>query len=129
VVALREIADDTVGLIQLRDAVVRGMQKHVEIDEPEETHELEVDAAAFTMAAPIVANDEDEVEELEPNGEEDDIEAQEDDIEAQEEAELDGAFAVDTEEQLGEDILSEEADLDITDNAEPDFSDDFDEEI
>src|SRR5262249_35033775 len=36
VVALREIADETVGLEHLRGSVVRGMQKHVEIDEPEE---------------------------------------------------------------------------------------------
>ena len=35
VVALREIADETIGLLQLKDALVRGMQKHVEIDEPD----------------------------------------------------------------------------------------------
>ncbi len=52
VVALREIADETVGLPQLRDAVVRGMQKQVEIDEPEETPELEVDPSVFGVAPP-----------------------------------------------------------------------------
>jgi DNA-directed RNA polymerase omega subunit len=31
VVALREIADETVGLLHLRESVVRGMQKHVEL--------------------------------------------------------------------------------------------------
>jgi DNA-directed RNA polymerase subunit omega len=41
VVALREIADDTVSLDRLQDSLIRGMQKHVEIDEPEETIELE----------------------------------------------------------------------------------------
>ena len=41
VVALREIADDTVALDRLQDSLIRGMQKHVEIDEPEETPELE----------------------------------------------------------------------------------------
>jgi len=41
VVALREIADDTVPLERLQDSMIRGMQKHVEIDEPEETVELE----------------------------------------------------------------------------------------
>src|SRR5271170_7252735 len=41
VVALREIADDTVPLDKLQDSLIRGMQKHVEIDEPEETPELE----------------------------------------------------------------------------------------
>ena len=41
VVALREIAEETVVLDGLRDSLVRGMQKHVEIDEPEETPDLE----------------------------------------------------------------------------------------
>src|SRR5271168_4296690 len=41
VVALREIADDTVQVERLQDSLIRGMQKHVEIDEPEETIELE----------------------------------------------------------------------------------------
>ncbi|HEX4113071.1 MAG TPA: DNA-directed RNA polymerase subunit omega [Stellaceae bacterium] len=42
VVALREIADDMVQLDQLQNAVITGMQKHVEIDEPEEEGEIEV---------------------------------------------------------------------------------------
>jgi len=41
VVALREIADSTVALDHLRDSLVRGMQKHVEIDEPEEAPDEE----------------------------------------------------------------------------------------
>lgn len=41
VVALREIADETVGLEHLKDGLIRAMQKHVEMDEPEETPELE----------------------------------------------------------------------------------------
>jgi len=41
VVALREIADETVPIDRLHDSLIRGMQKHVEIDEPEETIELE----------------------------------------------------------------------------------------
>jgi DNA-directed RNA polymerase subunit omega len=41
VVALREIADETVAVDRLQDQLIRGMQKHVEIDEPEETIELE----------------------------------------------------------------------------------------
>ena len=36
VIALREIADETVGSEDLREAVVRSMQRHVEVDEPEE---------------------------------------------------------------------------------------------
>jgi DNA-directed RNA polymerase subunit omega len=42
VVALREIADETVQLDHLQNAVVTGMQKHVEIDEPEEEGEIEI---------------------------------------------------------------------------------------
>jgi DNA-directed RNA polymerase subunit omega len=41
VVALREIADETIQLDHLKDSLVRGMQKHIEIDEPEETPDLE----------------------------------------------------------------------------------------
>jgi DNA-directed RNA polymerase subunit omega len=36
VIALREIADETVDLDALRDDIVKGLQKHVEIDEPED---------------------------------------------------------------------------------------------
>ena len=36
VVALREIADETVELDALRTSLVQGLQKHVEVDEPEE---------------------------------------------------------------------------------------------
>jgi DNA-directed RNA polymerase subunit omega len=55
VVALREIADETVGLPHLREAVVRGMQKHVEFDEAEEAQELEVDTSVFGFTAPAGA--------------------------------------------------------------------------
>ena len=41
VIALREIADETVGLDHLQNAVVRGMQKTVEVDEPEEDKVIE----------------------------------------------------------------------------------------
>ena len=51
VIALREIADETVGLDHLRDSLVRGMQKHVEIDEPEEAPDLE--QTLFGVADPV----------------------------------------------------------------------------
>ena len=35
VVSLREIADETISLENLAEALVQGMQKHVEVDEPE----------------------------------------------------------------------------------------------
>jgi DNA-directed RNA polymerase subunit omega len=44
VVALREIADETVNLEILRNSVVQGLQKQVEVDEPEE-EEIDVLAA------------------------------------------------------------------------------------
>ncbi|MCH9012320.1 MAG: DNA-directed RNA polymerase subunit omega [Proteobacteria bacterium] len=36
VIALREIAEETVDIDELNDALIRGMQRHAEIDEPEE---------------------------------------------------------------------------------------------
>jgi DNA-directed RNA polymerase subunit omega len=108
VVALREIADETVGLPHLREAVVRGMQKHVEIDEPEETHELEVDPTLFGVVAPSAALlDEEGGAEAEGFDEiEDEVE---DDVEAAEEQALDQEFVDDEDaldEELGEDVLA-----------------------
>src|SRR3984957_11728238 len=40
VCALREIADESVPLDGLQNALIKGMQKHVEIDEPEEDREF-----------------------------------------------------------------------------------------
>ena len=117
VVALREIADETIGLLQLKDALVRGMQKHVEIDEPEETHELEVDAATFGVAA----IGEDVVDEA-------DLALGEDDIEVPDEA-LDEEPDEDLDAELGEDILAREKDLDLTGSDESDPADDFHEEV
>ena len=54
VVALREIADETIDLDDLREGLIRSLQKHVEMDEPEED---EVDLIAVQQAA-IVENGE-----------------------------------------------------------------------
>ena len=51
VIALREVAEETIALDQLRDSLVRGMQKHVEMDEPEEAPDLE--QTLFGIADPI----------------------------------------------------------------------------
>ncbi len=48
VVALREIADETIDLDDLREGLVKSLQKHVEMDEPEED---EVDLIAVQQAA------------------------------------------------------------------------------
>src|SRR5215510_14606424 len=40
VVALREIADSKLDQAQLKDALISGMQKHADIDKPEEVTEM-----------------------------------------------------------------------------------------
>jgi len=113
VIALREIAEDTVGLEHLRGSVVRGMQKHVELDEPEEVHELELDTALFGIAARAGAELEDETAEVaEDLGEEEAV--------IEEEA---------LEEGLAEDILGVEEEVDLGDGPERDLPGDFDEEL
>lgn len=47
VVALREIADETVGVEDTYDSLVRSMQRHVEIDEPEEEDALQLMVGAM----------------------------------------------------------------------------------
>ncbi len=115
VVALREIADETVGLDHLRSSVVRGMQKHVEIDEPEETHELELEPALFGVAAPSAVPVEEEVE-----FETDDTEEEEEEAVVEEEA---------LEEELGEDMLGAEEDADLADVPPRNLPGDFDEDL
>jgi DNA-directed RNA polymerase subunit omega len=51
VVALREIAEESVGLDHLKDSLVRGMQKHIEMDEPEEAPEIE--QSLFGIVDPV----------------------------------------------------------------------------
>ncbi len=72
VVALREIADDTVPLDHLQDSLVRGMQKHIEMDEPEEAPELE--QTLFGVADPtgsVIGEEEIDGEAVEDELEED----------------------------------------------------------
>jgi DNA-directed RNA polymerase subunit omega len=96
VVALREIADETIQLDHLKDSLVRGMQKHIEIDEPEETPDLE--QTLFGVADPASS----------VLGEDDlDEEAVEDELD--EEA---------VEDELDEDVLSIENEAEIEAEAE-----------
>ena len=71
VVALREIADETVGVDDLQDSFIRSMQRHVEVDEPEEEDALELMVGAmlageepnpdeYVRAGELVAHDEGE---------------------------------------------------------------------
>lgn len=78
VVALREIADETVPLGALRDDLVRGLQKNVEVDEPEEDDEMELMTAAslaneigMAAAAAGVSGDAEDESEEEAGSEED----------------------------------------------------------
>jgi DNA-directed RNA polymerase subunit omega len=72
VVALREIAEDTVALDHLQESLVRGMQKHVEMDEPEEAPELE--QTLFGIAdptGPVISENETDEEAIDEELEED----------------------------------------------------------
>jgi len=61
VVALREIADDTVPLDALQNALIQGLQKHVEVDEPEED-EMEGFIPNGDLAFETVADEDEMVE-------------------------------------------------------------------
>ena len=136
VVALREIADETVALDHLKSSVVRGMQKHVEIDEPEESHELELDTALFGVGAPAGALMDAELDtELDADAEEAEADDAEDAEEGNEDEEvLPAETAVDLaqldeDDELAEDMLEVEEEVDLADSPEPDRPGDFDEEL
>ena len=126
VVALREIADETVAIDHLKTSVVRGMQKHVEIDEPEETHELELDTSVFGVAVPAGTLTR---EELETDVDAEDAQAVDEDDEALPEETAADVGQLDEEDELAEDMLEVEEDLDLGDTPEPDTAGDFDEEL
>ena len=135
VVALREIADETVALDHLKSSVVRGMQKHVEIDEPEESHELELDTALFGVGAPAgVLMDAELDSELDADAEEaedaEDAEEEENEDEEVLPAETAADLAqLDEDDELAEDMLEVEEEVDLADSPEPETPGDFDEEL
>ena len=54
VVALREIADETVDLTHLADALIKGHQRQIEFDEPEEEQsDFELPQAPGELGAPL----------------------------------------------------------------------------
>jgi len=61
VVSLREIAEDTVPIEELKNALVTGLQKHVEVDEPEED-EMEAFMPERDIAFENMANEDDALE-------------------------------------------------------------------
>jgi len=132
VVALREIADETVGLDHLKTSVVRGMQKHVEIDEPEESQELELDTALFGIGAPagpLIGEelDAEDAEDAEDGNEE--VEAAEDDEEALPAETAVDLAQLDEEDELAEDMLEVQEEVDLADAPASDTPDDFDEDL
>jgi len=159
VVALREIAEETIEVDHLRTSVVRGMQKHVEIDEPEDTHELELDTGLFGVMPPagVLAREEigsqadveidepEETHELEldtglfgvmpPAGVLARAETgSEADVEDAEEAgeEEEGALEVedlDEADELAEDMLEVDEGVELGDSPERNVSSDFDDEL
>ena len=133
VVALREIADETVAVDHLKSSVVRGMQKHVEIDEPEEAHELELDTALFGVGAPAGALMDAELDtELDADAEEDEADDAEEGNEDEEVLPAETAVdlaQIDEDDELAEDMLEVEEEVDLADSPEPDRPGDFDEEL
>jgi len=125
VVALREIAEETIEIDHLRTVVVRGMQKHVEIDEPEETHELELDTGLFGVIPPAGVLTREEI------GSEADVEDAEQ-LDEDEEGTEDGALEVDDldeADELAEDMLEVDEGVDLGDSPEHDVSSDFNDEL
>ncbi|CAA7618065.1 DNA-directed RNA polymerase subunit omega [Magnetospirillum sp. UT-4] len=61
VVALREIAEETVGIDHLRNELVQSLQKHVEVDEPEED-EMEAFMPERDLGFETMATEEEAIE-------------------------------------------------------------------
>src|ERR1700680_5018269 len=113
VVALREIAETTVALDHLQESLVRGMQKHVEMDEPEEAPELE--QTLFGIAdpvGPVISENEVDEEAVEEELEEDLLSVEEEDVDLRErpaDEELpDEELAADEDEPAAEDESPDE---------------------
>jgi DNA-directed RNA polymerase subunit omega len=102
VVALREIADETVQLDRLQEQLIRGMQKHVEIDEPEETIELESNLFGVAEALGVAGL----AEELDEPAEEDEL--AEDMLSVEDEEDVDLAELPEGEPESFEDEAPEE---------------------
>jgi DNA-directed RNA polymerase subunit omega len=59
VVALREVAEKMLDLGALRNAVVQGLQKHVEVDEPEEDEMDVIAGRDLALEGGMIANEDD----------------------------------------------------------------------
>ena len=87
VIALREIAENTVNIEELQKSLVLGLQKYVEVEEPEE-EELEIMAAEKELAelddqfsaVQLDVADVDDTMQIHDSDEDSDLEGDEDDI-------------------------------------------------
>jgi DNA-directed RNA polymerase subunit omega len=102
VVALREIADETVQLDQLQNAVITGMQKHVEIDEPEEEGDIEVGNQQWPVDLAKVSP-EDDTAAVDEEMQEDMLEVAEDEVTG-----LDESALPEIDEDAGDAVVKEE---------------------
>jgi DNA-directed RNA polymerase subunit omega len=102
VVALREIADETVHLDQLQNAVITGMQKHVEIDEPEEEGEIEVGSQQWPVDLARVSA-EDDTAAVDEEMQEDMLEVAEDEVTG-----LDESALPEIDEDAGDAVVKDE---------------------
>lgn len=63
VVALREIAEETIDFGELQETIIKSLQKHIEIDEPEEEEmdllaiQQEISGAQEELATPLGSNE------------------------------------------------------------------------
>ena len=119
VIALREIADETVSIEKLQKSLVMGLQKYVEVEEPEE-EELEIMAAEKELA-----DLDDQFTGLLPQAEIDDnmqVHGGDDllDVDADGDVEGDDVFGG----SLGDDDLSMDDGLEGGDDLGDDFDDD-----
>jgi DNA-directed RNA polymerase subunit omega len=75
VIALREIADETIAVEDLQESMIRSMQRHVEVDEPEEdaftidTADLELQIPSSSSSAEESDDDSDDSDEADDTAE------------------------------------------------------------
>ncbi|HKJ73191.1 MAG TPA: DNA-directed RNA polymerase subunit omega [Alphaproteobacteria bacterium] len=70
VIALREIADETVAVEDLQESMVRSMQRHVEVDEPGED-DFTIDTSDLEMQIPAGAQEAESADDESDAGESD----------------------------------------------------------
>jgi DNA-directed RNA polymerase subunit omega len=102
VVALREIADKMVSLDNLQNAVITAMQKHVEIDEPEEEGDLDVGSQQWPVDLARVSADDDTAA-VDEEMQEDMLEVAEDEVTG-----LDESALPEIDEDAGDAVTKEE---------------------